>query len=490
MIRRARLRLTLWYSAVLLALLLSLSVVTYTAVTRTLRRELEDGISSAVSQWLDVSRRTPIVRPVDAPGARGAGFPGGRSNPTPGATASVLPTSTTESDGATTPPAATIPVPGTTPRGSGTPRTDGRQRIDPRLLQPDATTDTAEIGSTGDVFLLAYRPDGVLALNPRRVDAEHVTESEAVARALAGEATWATIQEDGVRLRIFASPITLGSGRSDGAIVGARNLDEYDRQVRAVLVVLAMVAVGGGLLSLGGAYLFAGRALQPLEEAYDRQRSFVADASHELRSPLAVIRVSADLLLRENLPPAHRESVEEIRDVTQEASTLVDDLLELAHAEEGVPGPAESNFADETTAVIDQMRPLLERRGHTMTTVLAPVRGSAAGPEVRRIVRALLENVASHTPEGTPVQVEVAERGGRAILVVEDHGPGIPDGEESKVFERFARLDEARTPGTGHGAGLGLAIVRSLAERRGGSVSASRPPAGGLRIEVSLPLAR
>ena len=100
--------------------------------------------------------------------------------------------------------------------------------------------------------------------------------------------------------------------------------------MRAVLTVRAMVAVGGGLLSLGGAYLFAGHALRPLQVAYDRQRSFVADASHELRSPLAVIRASSDLLLRESLPVQQRESVEEIRDVTQEAATLIDDLLELA----------------------------------------------------------------------------------------------------------------------------------------------------------------
>ncbi|TAJ18792.1 MAG: HAMP domain-containing histidine kinase [Dehalococcoidia bacterium] len=491
MIRRARLRLTLWYSAVLLALLLSLSIVTYTAVTRTLRRELEDGISSAVTQWLEVPRRTPITRPAELPGGRGPGF-AGRSSATPGATAPPppsIPSATPDANASVTAASSATPSGTITPRGSATPRTD-RQRLDPRLLFPEFETETADLGATSDVFLLVYRSDGVLALNPRRVDAEDITKSDAVSRALAGQASWATIQEDGVRLRIYASPITLAAGRTDGAIVGARNLDEYDRQIRAIFVVLAMVAVGGGLLSLGGAYMFAGRALQPLEDAYDRQRSFVADASHELRSPLAVIRVSADLLLRESLPPAHRESVEEIRDVTQEASTLVDDLLELAHAEEGAPSHAESQLAEEAAAVIDQLRELLERRGHTITTVLAPVRGAAAGPEVRRIVRALLENVAAHTPEGTPVRVEVTERSGHAILAVEDRGPGIPDGQESKVFERFARLDEARTPGTGHGAGLGLAIVRSLAERRGGSVSATRPASGGLRIEVSLPLAR
>lgn len=483
MIRRARLRLTLWYSAALLVLLLLLSVVTYTAVTRTLRAELEDGISSAVSQWLDVSRRVPNPRPGEGGLPRGFFASRATTTPTPRGTAAA------PADDSETP----TPTTDRTPTANGTtttPRGEGRARLDPRLLfPPEPAIESADTGSTSDVFLLAYRPDGILVVNQRRVDAQAITDSSAVAKALRGQTSWATVEDDNVRLRIYATPITTGDG-IDGAIVGARNLDEYDRQVRAVIVVLVMVAVGGGLLSLGGAYLFAGRALQPLQEAYDRQRSFVADASHELRSPLAVIRVSADLLLRETLPPAHRESVEEIRDVTQEAATLVDDLLELAHAEEGTPGHAESNLADETAGVIEQVRGLLDRRQHTITTVLAPVRAAAAGPEVRRIVRALLENVAAHTPEGTPVRVEVAERGGHAILAVEDSGPGVPDGQETTIFERFARLDEARTPGTGHGAGLGLAIVRSLVERRGGSVTASQPPGGGLRVEVSLPLAR
>ncbi len=472
MIRRARLRLTLWYSGALLILLLILSTVTYTAVTRTLRHELEAGISSAVGQWLEAPRRVPLTRPVEG---RGPGFGPGRAGVTPTAVA--------------TPTTDLAPSTDATPRATFTPRAGVPSRLDPRMLPLPDETEVAGIGSTSDVFLLAFRADGELAINQRRIDTEMIEESDALRSALAGQATWETVEHDGERLRIYASPVVVG-GRTEGAVVGARNLDEYDRQVRAVLTVLAMVALGGGLMSLGGAYLFAGRALQPLEEAYDRQRSFVADASHELRSPLAVIRASADLLLREPLPAPHRESVEEIRDVTQEAATLIDDLLELARAEEGAPGRADSAAADEVNAVIEQMRGILGRRGHTISATLAPVRVSAEGTEVRRIVRALLENVAAHTPEGTPVRVELAERGGSAVLSVEDSGPGIPDGHEAAIFERFARLDEARTPGTGHGAGLGLAIVRSLAERRGGSVSASRPASGGLRVDVSLPLAK
>lgn len=473
MIHRARLRLTLWYGAVLLVLLLTFSAVTYTAITRTLRNEVDEGISSAVGRWLDLPRRAPAARPSDgrvpSPGQ-------GRAGATPPA--------------GSTPGADATPADGAASRPPVTPRVAIPPRLDPRLLALLADGANVGGGSTSDVFLLAFRPDGELVVNPRGVDATVISGSDALRSALDGRPAWGTVEEaSGVRLRIYASPIVAGD-RTAGAVVGARNLDEYDRQVRAVLTVLAMVAIGGSLLSLGGAYLFAGRALQPLEAAYERQRSFVADASHELRSPLAVIRASADLLLREPLPGPHRESVEEIRDVTQEAATLIDDLLELARAEGRTPGHAESDLSAEVTTVIEQMRAILERGGHAVSTVLVPAHAAIAGAEFRRIVRALLENVAAHTPDGTTVRVELAERGGNVVLSVEDNGPGIPDGQEGTVFERFARLDQARTPGTGHGAGLGLAIVRSLAERRGGSVAASRPAGGGLRVEVSLPLAR
>lgn len=282
MIRRARLRLTLWYSGALLILFLILSAVTYTAVTRSLRHELEDGIASAVNQWLEAPRRAPLARPTEGRGP-GPGRAGAGVAPPPTATG-VAPESGA-APGATSTPRAVTPPRLTPPRPS---------------LLPD-NTESADTGSTSDVFLLVFRANGELAINPRRIDAETIAESGALRAALEGRNAWETIQHDDTRLRLYASPIVVGD-RTEGAVVGARNLEEYDRQVRGVLTVLAMVAVGGGLLSLGGAYLFAGHALQPLEEAYDRQRSFVADASHELRSPLAVIRASADLLLRESLP--------------------------------------------------------------------------------------------------------------------------------------------------------------------------------------------
>ena len=221
---------------------------------------------------------------------------------------------------------------------------------------------------------------------------------------------------------------------------------------------------------------------------------FVADASHELRAPLTVIRTASDLLLRQPLDDRARATAEEVRDVAAEAAVLVDDLLTLARMSghtEPERGEASDRFGDlgaEVAATCDQLATLLERHGSTPQRELAPALVAAPADELRRVTRALLENVLAHTPAGTLLHVRIEHAPERATLLVDDGGPGVPAAAFARVFDRFARLDSARTPGTG--AGLGLAIVRALAERRGGTATASRSPLGGLRMAVSWPLAR
>ncbi|MDA0366598.1 MAG: HAMP domain-containing sensor histidine kinase, partial [Chloroflexi bacterium] len=234
------------------------------------------------------------------------------------------------------------------------------------------------------------------------------------------------------------------------------------------------------------------RELGPLRLAREQQRAFVADTSHELRSPLAVIRTSSDLLLRSTLADGDREIVEGMREVAADASTLVDEMLQLAQLSERgrtlEHGEPEFAALEEARTVLDQLAPLLAAKGSTVTAELAPAAGRARPEEVRRIVRALIENTVAHTPAGTALSVATERHGGRVTLVVRDAGPGVAADDRERIFERFARVDSARTPGE-HGAGLGLAIVRAIAERRGGSAVADAAPGGGLQVSVSLPAA-
>lgn len=344
-------------------------------------------------------------------------------------------------------------------------------------------------GETADVFLVVFRADGALVANPRDVEADEFWEEGLVEAALRGRTVWETIREHGDNLRLLAVPLT-DDGRVVGAVVGGRSLEAYEQQVRLLLTVLGGVAGVGLVMSVIGGYLVAGRALRPIAEAYDRQRRFVGDASHELRSPLAVIRASSELLLREPLEERERESAQEILDTSVEATTLVEDLLEVARLSSGTsrrPGVADPAVVVED--VVEHMAPLLEEHG-TAVRVAGSARSMAFAPaDLRRTLRALLENVLAHTPRGTRVEVVLRDEGADVLVVVRDYGPGVPASAVETLFDPFTRVDTARTPTTGH-AGLGLTIARRLVEANGASISARNHPQGGLEFTIRAPSAR
>ena len=437
MYRRARLRLVAWYAAIFVAILLALGVAAFLAMRRALDAETRTGVSATVNAWL-----------VSHPSLGGRGPAGGAHG----------------GDG----------------DGGG-----GGDSTEPSDGGPDFQPDTA------DVFLLAFRPDGTAVANARGLETEEFVDSDAFRRALAGASGWFTVNEHGARLLALASPVR-DDGRVTGVVIAGRSLAARDRALAELVIVLGAAGAAGVALSLGAGWVLAGRALGPLRLAHDRQRAFVADTSHELRSPLAVIRTSSDLLLRSRLEPADREIVEGVREVADDASALVEQMLELARLSEPPPRddeePAAAALDAEARAVLDQLAPLLAAHGSAVTAALAPASARMRADEVRRAVRALLENVLAHTPAGTAVSVETARHGGHATLVVRDAGPGIPAAQRERVLERFAQVDTARTPGA-RGAGLGLAIVRAIAERRGGSVALGTAPGGGLEVTMTFPAA-
>jgi signal transduction histidine kinase len=217
-----------------------------------------------------------------------------------------------------------------------------------------------------------------------------------------------------------------------------------------------------------------------LETAATRQQQFVADASHELRSPLAGIRQAAEV------SRAHPEALPsgELADaVLQEAARLqrlVDQLLTLARTGAARP-TADVDLDDLALAGARGIR------GCTVdTTGIGPARVRGDATALTQVVRNLTDNAARHAR--TTVAVAVRTRGDVAELVVDDDGPGIAPGERERVLERFVRLDEARARDAG-GSGLGLAIVREIVTAAGGTVVISSAPLGGARVVVTFPAA-
>jgi two-component system OmpR family sensor kinase len=223
----------------------------------------------------------------------------------------------------------------------------------------------------------------------------------------------------------------------------------------------------------------------------DRLRRFIADASHELRTPLTSIRGYAELFRRgaDVRPEDLEKSMRRIEDESTRMSKLVDELLLLARLDQGRPldvGPvdlaalASDAVADAQTVAPD--RPIrLERDG--------PIAVQGDDARLRQVAANLLSNALEHTPPGTAVRVRVASNDGEAILEVADEGPGLSPRHAAKVFDRFFRVDAARSRDNG-GAGLGLSIVAAIVHAHGGRVSVQTAPGAGARFTVALPLSR
>jgi signal transduction histidine kinase len=225
------------------------------------------------------------------------------------------------------------------------------------------------------------------------------------------------------------------------------------------------------------------------EQSLERQREFVADASHELRTPLTSIQANLELLQAggaETGDDAH--AVDSALSSTKRMSGLVSDLLLLARADAGRRvARTDLDLAEIAAGAVEEVRPLAgERRLETQLERPLPLRGNP--DELHRLVRNLLENAIRHTPDKTTVELTARRDGDEALLEVVDDGPGIPDGMEDQVFDRFVRGDGPADTVGGGGSGLGLAIVRAVAELHGGSVSAGRSAYGGARFSVRLPL--
>lgn len=222
--------------------------------------------------------------------------------------------------------------------------------------------------------------------------------------------------------------------------------------------------------------------LARLEASNERQRRFVADASHELRSPVTSLRAQLEVELAEPASPERRKALEDSLAEVLRMQRLIDHLLALAQSEEG---HLERRPLDLDDIVLDEVRRLTSEQGARIDASLVSA-GQVSGDsdQLRRAVRNLLENAVRHAT--TKVRISLGETGDAVLLSVSDDGPGIPPGQRATVFERFGRLDDARAREQG-GAGLGLAITRGIIEAHGGTIEIADDPAPGAHFEIRLP---
>jgi two-component system OmpR family sensor kinase/two-component system sensor histidine kinase QseC len=225
--------------------------------------------------------------------------------------------------------------------------------------------------------------------------------------------------------------------------------------------------------------------LQRLAQALDAQRGFVADAAHELRSPLTALKLQLKQLERAADDGQRRAAGEALAGGVERATRLVEQLLTLARNEPGAPAaplqPLDlAELAREALADVVPLAAARDTRLELHADAPAPVRGDRVA--LAALVRNLADNAVRYAPRGARVEIRVEPQGADVRLRIDDSGPGIAPAQRPQVFERFVR--GAAAAGEAAGSGLGLAIVRSIAARHGAAPALGDSPLGGLRVEL------
>jgi heavy metal sensor kinase len=232
--------------------------------------------------------------------------------------------------------------------------------------------------------------------------------------------------------------------------------------------------------------------LARLEAAFQRVTRFTADASHELRTPVAFIRSASEISLRKDRPAEdYRKALQQILAESERTTELIESLLTLARADAGKAELRREplNLAEVVSAACEQARVLAAQKGvgfHT-AAVSEPVMVSGDRSSLRRLLLILLDNAVKYTPAAGRISAELRRNGAHAILEVTDTGVGIPPDDLPHIFERFYRSDKARSRDSG-GAGLGLALAQWIVTAHQGTVQASSEMGRGSRFVVTLPL--
>lgn len=275
------------------------------------------------------------------------------------------------------------------------------------------------------------------------------------------------------------------------SVTVVRSLNDVEETLRSLLLYLSGGMAGGAVISVLAGYFLATRALVPISRSWDKQQRFVTDASHELRTPTAVIRARSELLLRHPDHSIERESsnIAVILQETKRMSKLVDELLTLARSDSNQLQILQSDVSIDSllTEVAEQFRFLADTKGIEIDVL---VEGSlvilADEGRLRQLLIILLDNALKYTPVSGRIEAVCRSQSNSVYMSVSDTGCGIPEEDLPHVFERFYRGDKARSRAQG-GTGLGLSIARWIVDAHRGTIRIHSKVGVGTKVEVTLP---
>ncbi|HTX11432.1 MAG TPA: HAMP domain-containing sensor histidine kinase [Solirubrobacteraceae bacterium] len=267
------------------------------------------------------------------------------------------------------------------------------------------------------------------------------------------------------------------------------NNERRRTQVRQQLLIQSGIALAAmSLLSLGLGWLMAGRVLEPLEDSYEAQRQFVANASHELRAPLTRQRALIEVALAS--PQADvaslRRAHERVLASEQHLEQMIDALLALTRGQAGLERSEQLDLADLTSEAIRAREPQLAGLDLDVRATLEPAPTAGDSRLLERLIANLIDNATRHNTAGGYVEITTGTRDRRAFVSIANTGPTVPPDQLERLFQPFQRLGDARTiHNSGHG--LGLSIVQAIAKAHRAELIARPRAEGGLSIDISFP---
>lgn len=341
------------------------------------------------------------------------------------------------------------------------------------------------------VMLVEVNSSGVvLAANDATTSANVETLNKVISEALASSSDTGRLGSEHLSWR--------RASRSDGWRIVVVDTSASDYIFRSQVMQGIFLLAIGVLTMFGAAWLLSSWLLQPVTKAWDQQHRFIADASHELKTPLAVIIANTEILSKDkSISPDAQRWVRSTADESSHMKSLVEELLELARTDEGsmegtnIIHHDDVNFSDQVDNATLEFDAVAFEHGCTIESTIEKYLHVLGDAEwTRRLIRILLDNAIKYAAVGSTVTVSLQRDGRRCTLAVNNKGDVIAPDDLEHIFDRFYRSDKARTrqPGNKGGFGLGLAIAQGIATSHKGKISATSNAEGGTTFTVTLPL--
>lgn len=289
----------------------------------------------------------------------------------------------------------------------------------------------------------------------------------------------------------FERPIARGIADDIRQQIEQERIETYDaardRLLARLIMTNLIILVSGGLLS----YYLAVRTLKPIEEAHEAQARFTADASHELRTPITVMRSENEVALMDpklTLKTAKQQLQSNIEEL-EKLTTLSEGLLRLAQLDNNDLQKSKVSIHDIVSAAVDRVAPLAKKRHILITpSITTEATVMADAPNIIEAVVTILDNAVKYSPKKSEITIEATSDQKHTIIRITDTGIGISAAELPHIFERFYRAEGSRTKQTTAGYGLGLAIAHSIVTYHGGTIDVQSALGKGSTFAITLPL--